>query len=268
MVILVSKNQFFTLHIHPMLKRLFLGICLLFLCLTSFSQTSEEYFQQGREFENQFQEATALLKYQEALRINPNDAGALDRASILYSREGNRQKNLQTKSADYGQAKKYAALALKLNPNDVQANYAMAVALGQQAMISGAKEKVADAKEVKKYADLTIQLDPHFGRGWFVLGKWNQEMANLNFFEKAAARVLFGGMPEGSLDQAIVDYQKCQLIEPGFILNEYSLGKAYHEQGEDLKAITTLKKALSLRNACLDDAHYKDQCEKLLKDLQ
>jgi tetratricopeptide (TPR) repeat protein len=135
-------------------------------------------------------------------------------------------------------------------------------------MTAGAKEKVAAVKEVKKYAELAIKFNPNYAKAYHVLGKWNYEVANLNTFEKAAAKMLFGGLPEGTLGTAISNYEKCRKLDPSIVLNYLELARAYKENEEQDKAIETLKKAVSLRSVYQDDADIKSQCKKMLEGLE
>lgn len=232
------------------------------------AQTVDELLAQGKQQETQLKETAALNIYKDVLKIQPDQLTALIRASQLSSREGNRQKDKSGKTNYFNQAKSYALQALKIAPNNADANYSMAVAMGRMALISGAKDKVAASKEVKKYAELAIKFNPNLGEAYHVLGKWNYEVANLNVFERSAAKVLFGGLPDGSLANAIANYEKCRQLDPGFILNYYELARAYKQNDEQEKAIDVLKKAITLRTIVQDDPTIKADCKKMLENLQ
>ncbi|MBV8252499.1 MAG: tetratricopeptide repeat protein [Chitinophaga sp.] len=251
-----------------MVKKIITVSLLLLATLVTKAQTVEEMVTQAKQLETQMKEQEAFDKDKEILKIQPTNLDALVQASEMASRIGNRQKDKSTKTTWFNQAKDYAAAALKVNPNSAPANYAMAVAMGRMALISGAKEKVAASKDVKKYAELAIKFDPKMGPAYHVLGKWNYEVANLNVFERGAAKMLFGGLPDGSLANAITNYEKCRQLDPGFILNYYELARAYKANDQSDKAIEVLKKALTLRNITYDDASIKADCQKMLNDLQ
>ncbi|PUZ21728.1 hypothetical protein DCC81_24370 [Chitinophaga parva] len=236
--------------------------------LVSRAQTIEELLQQGDQLVKQMKEVEALGKYKEALKIQPNNLTALTWASLLDSREGNRQEKKDAKSRYFEEAKAYAAQAVAAGPNDPDANYAMAVAMGRIALISGAKDKVAASKDVKRYAELAIKLRPNFGQAWYVLGKWNYEVATLNAFERGAAKMLFGGIPDGSLANAIADYEKCRQLDPGFILNYYDLAVAYKQNDQLDKAEEILRKVPALRPVSQDDPKIKADAKKMLEDMQ
>ncbi|MCW3464310.1 tetratricopeptide repeat protein [Chitinophaga nivalis] len=232
------------------------------------AQSVSDMVEEAKQLEKQMKEAEALEKDKEILKIQPNEITALTQASQLCSRVGNRQKSKSDKVTYFNQAKSYAQQALKIAPDNADANNAMAVAMGRMALISGAKDKVAASKDVKKYAEIAIKLNPSLAQAYHVLGKWNFEVANLNVFERGAAKMLFGGLPEGTLQVAINNYEKCRQLDPGFILNYYELARAYKQNDQQDKAIEVLKKALTLRNISQDDASIKVDCKKMLDDLQ
>lgn len=240
----------------------------LFIQGTTYGQTADELVDQAKSLEKQMKEAPALVLYKDVLKIQPDNIAALTGASELCSREGYRQKDKEEKLRNYNDARSFAEEAVKLAPENADANYVMAVAMGRQALIGGAKEKVAASKEVKRYAELAIKFNPNYAKAYHVLGKWNFEVANLNVLEKGAAKVLFGGLPDGSIQLAIQNYEKCRKLDPSIILNYLELAKAYKQNDEQDKCIDVLKKAVGLRNVYQDDAGIKAECKKMLDEMQ
>lgn len=251
-----------------MLKWIMTVSCLFMTVLFVKAQSVTDMMEEARQLEKQMKESDAFEKDKEILKIQPNDLDALNQASQLCSRIGNRQKSKDDKVNYFNQAKSYAQKALAVNPNSADANLSMAIAMGRIALISGAKDKVAASKDIKKYAELAIKFNPQLGQAYHVLGKWNYEVANLNVFERGAAKMLFGGLPDGSLQNAVTNYEKCMQLDPGFLLNYYELARAYKANDQQDKAIDVLKKALTLRSITQDDASIKADCKKMLDDLQ
>ncbi|MEC5146219.1 hypothetical protein [Chitinophaga sp. 212800010-3] len=251
-----------------MLKWIMTVSCLFMTVLFVKAQSVTDMMEEARQLEKQMKESDAFEKDKEILKIQPNDLDALNQASQLCSRIGNRQKSKDDKVNYFNQAKSYAQKALAVNPNSADANLSMAIAMGRIALISGAKDKVAASKDIKKYSELAIKFNPQLGQAYHVLGKWNYEVANLNVFERGAAKMLFGGLPDGSLQNAVTNYEKCMQLDPGFLLNYYELARAYKANDQQDKAIDVLKKALTLRSITQDDASIKADCKKMLDDLQ
>lgn len=251
-----------------MFNKVFASAALMLLSVFSFAQTADELVDQARQQEKQMKDAAALSAYKDALKIQPDNIAALTGASEVSSREGYRITDKEEKSRFYTEAKSYAEQALKLAPENAEANYVMAVALGRIALTAGAKEKVAASKEVKRYTELAIKFNPNYAKAYHVLGKWNYEVANMNALEKAAAKMLFGGMPEATLQDAITNYEKCRKLDPSFLRNYQELAQAYKENEELEKAIEVLRKAVTLRPVFQDDLNIKSACKKMLEDLE
>ena len=240
----------------------------LFIFMPVFSQNIAELLVKADRFEKQLNEEEAYSTYKEILKADPKHLKALTMCSELASRIGKRQAD-KNKSIDfYNAAKIYAQRALNVDSTDAEANCSMAIAMGRMAMISGGKEKVVNVREIKRYADLALKYNPNSFKGWHILGKWNFEVSNLNAIEKAAVKILYGGVPKASIDDAIKYYEKAKSIEPSFILNLYELAKAYRKNKQDDKAIENINKLLKLPNKTAEDSLYKQESKKMLQELQ
>lgn len=246
--------------------RILLSVSILCCCLLSIAQSANDYVSQAIKMEQAKNEVAALDKYKKALLIDKNNVEALCGASFMCSRIGNREKDEAKKKAFFNTAKLFAEQALKLNANSSRANYIMAVAMGRMALISGSKDKVAASRDIKKHADLAVKLDPKNSGAWHVLGKYNYEVSNLNFAERGAAKILFGGLPPGDNKTAIKCYEKCKSIDGTYLINLHDLALAYKQDDQLEKAKETLKLAVSLNERFQDDASIKAACQKLLKE--
>jgi tetratricopeptide (TPR) repeat protein len=120
-------------------------------------------------------------------------------------------------------------------------------------------------KEIKKFADKAIQINPNNFKAWHILGKWHYEISNLNFFEKAAIKLFYGGLPESSFKISIKSYEKAKSINSKFCLNYLELAKAYEKNDDINQAITNLKLLLQLPNSIEDDFAIKQEASDLLK---
>lgn len=214
-------------------------------------------------------EIGALLKYKEALKIQYTNLQALTKASELCSRIGKRQTNIKSQEDFYVAAKLYAEAALKVSPTNSEANCVMAMSLGHLSMSKSNKEKIHTAKDLKKYIDLSLKDNPNNYKAWHVLGRWHYEISNLNVFEKAAVKILFGGLPPASIKQSIAAFEKAHAItKTGFVLNCLELARAYKKNGDKDKAIKILEYMLTMPNHTEDDPALKVIGKKLLSELK
>ncbi|MCK7553861.1 hypothetical protein MKQ70_02100 [Chitinophaga sedimenti] len=251
-----------------MFKKIFGLLIPVFAALTLQAQTVEELQAEAQTLEKQMNEVAALQKYKDILKIQPTNVDALVQASTLSVREGYRQKDKAAKQTFYTAAKTYIDQALAAAPESPEVNFTMAVVLGRMGMIAPAKEKVAAAKEVKKYIDLALKFKPEYGEAFHLLGKWNYELANMSSLERTAAKVLFGGAPPGTMQDAIANYEKCRKIKPGYIINYYDLAVAYHQDNKDTEAMEVLRKLNGIRPVTYDDTLTKAEGKKMLEGMQ
>lgn len=233
---------------------------------TAMSQDITSIIKEAERLETVPDEAGALKKYKEALKLQPTHVQALWKSSQLCSRIGQRQQNAKNRDDYYTAAKIYAETALKLDPNNSDANTSMAIALGRATMTKSGKEKVSAAKDLKRYVDAAIRANPSNFLAWHVLGRWHYEISNLNAIERAAVKVFYGSFPPSSLKEGIAAFEKARSLSPGFILNYLELAKAYHRNDDDEKATATLNTMMLQPNYTEDDAAIKETGKKLLKD--
>lgn len=244
-------------------------ILILFLNRTiSFSQNSDDLFREAERIEFQPNEKLALNKYFQLIKLKPDHFSALYKCSELCSRIGSREKDNNTRDDYYNKALYYAKQLVKLNPNSDLSYVAMGIASGRIALTKSGKDKVSYVRDIKRYADMAIKINPESYKAWHILGKWNYEVSNLNFFESLAVEMLFGGLPDASINASIRCYEKARQLKPEFCLNYLELAKAYEKNDQKDMAIAILKKVMLIPNSNEDDPIVKKEASQLLKDLE
>jgi tetratricopeptide (TPR) repeat protein len=222
---------------------------------------------EGQKLESIFDEANALNKYKEVLKVAPQNMTALSRCSELCSSIGNKQSSTKDRDAYFKTALVYAQTALKLYPESDITNISMAIAVGRMVLTKSGKEKIASVKDLKAYAEKAIKVNPGNFKGWHILGKWHYEVANLSSFERAAAKLLFGALPGASFSNAILCYEKAKTLNPNFLLNLLELARVYKKTGETAKAKAALTTLQGLKNSAPDDARIKIEAKAMLDKL-
>ncbi len=238
----------------------------LFLSLFSVAQTEQQLVLQADKYEAALNEMAAFETFKQVIKVNPRHHYALWKASELCSRIGNRQTTTKTKQQYFGWGKSYAEAAIKAAPTSADGYYVMAVAMGRMALSGSGKEKINAVKEIKSNAEKAVALNPKHGRAWHVIGKWHYEVSDLNMFEKAGVKLMYGGLPPASIKQAIQAYEKAKLYEPNFALNFLELAKAYKRDGQKQKGVALLKVLPTLPGKTADDTRIKTEGADLLKD--
>ncbi len=242
---------------------------LFFMLMNLFAASAQDInaiIREGDRLEAIPDETAAFKKFKEVLKVQANNVYALTRCSELCSRIGKRCADAKTRDDYYSGAKIYAETALKVNPASSDANCVMAIAMGRVALSKSGKEKISAAKEIKRYAELSLKYNQANFKAWHVLGKWHYEVSNLSMFERAAAKVFFGGVPAASLTESINAYEKARQLDAGFVLNYLELAKAYKRNKQKDKAIALLKTLLNLPNKTEDDETVKKESRGLLKE--
>lgn len=231
------------------------------------TQSASTLIKEADNLERSLKEVSAYNKFREVLRIDPRNYYALWKCSELCSRIGNRQQTKKAKEDYFRAGKIYAETAIKVNQNGADGYYALAVAMGRKALIESGNERINAVREIKINAEKAISLNPNHGRAWHVIGKWHYEVSNLNAIEKAALKVIYGGLPKASIRESIAAYEKAKNLEPVFALNNLELAKAYHRNSQNEKAIALLKVLPSIPNKTEDDPRIKEEGRLLLQKL-
>lgn len=223
--------------------------------------------QQAEAYKKAFKDEDALKKYLEVVKIQPGNVAALCSISELYNVLGKRLKEKEDQKDYYRKGKDFAARAIKADPNNSEANFAMAVSMGRMALMYSGEEKIKAVKEVKTYADKCIQIDPANFKGYHVLGKWHYEISRLTSLERWLVKVAYGSLPKSSYDEAAKNYEKSMQLNPSFLLNYLELAKVYKEKGDKQKARNLVNQMLKMPLVTSDDSKIKSLGKELLNDL-
>ena len=227
-----------------------------------------ELLESARELQAQHRDPEALALYRKVLEAEPNHFDAVCAASYLYGRVGKRLSK-SAREQHYQQALELAERALEQRPDDPESNFVMAWACGGIAMISGAKEKARLAGKIRDRVEITLEKDPRHHRAWYVLANWYYKIADANFLERAAARLLFGGLPRDvSFEKAASAYRKAVDLRPNLILYHYELALALCKAGKKGEALEQLEYASELDPLTSDDPATLAACNKLMRELR
>jgi tetratricopeptide (TPR) repeat protein len=233
-------------------------------------QTVETLMEDAFRFEKEFKPDEALKKYKAILIQNPDHAKALWHASRMTSNEASRIKDEEKKRFKLLEAEKYSRRSLERDSMDADAHFSLLVALGLMSEIApSAREKIKDALIIRDEAEKIIGIDSTYALAYFVLGKWHYEISKLNWFERMACDLFFGGLPEGvSMDESIRNFNKALKLDPTQIIILYGHATVLHYQEKDKEAIAVLEKALSLPLRDMDDEERKGKCRELLSEIR
>ncbi|WP_299708530.1 hypothetical protein [uncultured Pontibacter sp.] len=220
------------------------------------------------ELKEQYKETEALAVYEEIIAADASNFEALCHASLLHSRMGDRFTDDSRKLEHFNTAKTYATRAYELNSLDARANYAMALSLSCLAMVSGPKQRLALIAQVKDYLDATLLTDGVHADAWHLLGRWYFKMANLNFAEVTAYKMM-GSLNGRANNQDAVHAMKMAIQHnPSNLRYYYDLACIYQEMKEKEASVATLQQAvaLNLDLQTKEEMELSRRCKIMLQD--
>lgn len=208
----------------------------------------------------------ALTLCLEAEKASPNDSEILRRIAKQYAELVLDAPDQAQKRSRADQALNFARRSVAASPKNALTHLSLAICYGRAATVSDAKTKIAYSKLIKQHADDALALDPNNDLTHFVLGSWCYEMANLNGFLRAMARVVYGAIPTATNKDAVRFLEKAVALNPRRVSNHAALGRAYAALGDTERAKQSLSKALTLPNGDkADDIVKKEVRENLAK---
>ncbi|MFQ5751316.1 MAG: hypothetical protein ACE5HI_04905, partial [bacterium] len=169
----------------------------------------------------------------------------------------------------YYVAEKWARKAVTLCPDTANSHFFVAVSAGLLALYEGGKRKINRSRMVREEAEKTLALDPQHHGAYHVLGRWHRELANLNWFLKTMAKIVYGGVPTGaSLEAAVQNFKRAIEIKPDWINHHKQLGLTYMSMHRWELARKEFETALKLPIQDHQDPSHKEKCQKLLQKIK
>jgi len=222
------------------------ALCALGLAGIAKAQSADELIRQGDDCLEKHDSKGALGFYQRADELEPRKEEILRRISRAYSdlmgaeTASAEKKELGTKALEAAQA------AVAADPRNAQAHLCVAIVYGQLALLESPRRQVEYSALIKQEAETATALDPRLEYAWYVLGRWNYEMAALNPFLKAVAQAIYGRFPDASYEKAVVCFQKAAALNPRRAIHFIELGRACAALGKNLEARAAIRKGLAL----------------------
>lgn len=168
--------------------------------------------------------------------------------------------------------KKLAALALDsalravaADTNSAKAHLCVAVAYAKNFPFSDTRTQVEFSRRIKIEAETAIRLDPTNDISYYLLARWQFGVANMNFLVKGFVKIVYGGLPAASNDEAIRNFQTAIRLAPKRIIHRAELARVYHAIGEEGLALAELKLCATLTPGDKDDADDQKMAADILK---
>jgi tetratricopeptide (TPR) repeat protein len=243
-----------------------LAICLA-PTLVFASPDAAELVKQGDALDAKLDNARALQMYLAAEKLGETSPDTLYRIARQYALLMNDAPS-DDKQRELGEkALSYAKRGVAANPNHAKSVLSVAICYGRLIRFEGARTKVEYSRLVKENAEKALKLDPSDSYAWHVLGAWNYELAQMGAFTRTFVKVVYGGMPAASNEEAARLFSKAVEIAPDRMSHRVELGRTYAALGKRDEARAELRKALSLPDKEKDDAESRKRASETLASL-
>lgn len=245
----------------------FRSVILIFLTTScAFSETAAEWVKKGDDFDADRKTKEALEAYQKADALKPDQATVFIKIAKQYgdlmpSLKGNARKEAAQKSLEYSH--KAVAIAPKLSDSHL----ALALSLGKNTEFLGNKEKLQASREIKSSAEQALKLNPKSDYAHHMLGRWHQEIADIGGATRLLAKVVYGGIPKGSYQEALDHFKKAREINSKRLIHQIEYGRTLAMMGKDEDAKREIKKGLDMPNREADDAESKLRGKATLNEI-
>lgn len=216
---------------------------------------------------------TSLAVIQSLPLRGKSDAGALQsshekgsaniqKASVQYEL-GRTTSDVKERAEYFRRAEEFAQQAIKAEPQSDEGYKWLAIALGAQAEDVNVRAQIQLSRRVKENIEKALSLDPNDDISLLVLSRWHYKVASLQPWTRALVKLVYGGLPQASLEQA-AELQLRAIAKKDRIAHRYSLAKIYYQMGRRDAALEQLRRAIALPVTFPEEA---DDLEKARRKL-
>lgn len=221
--------------------------------------------EEARAAEVRFDVPSALEIYRKIDALQPNNPVILQKISKQLSDGSEDVKDPRQRKKQVEEALVYSQRALALAPHNPVYLLSMAVCYGKLTAFADNQTKINYSRLVKRYAEEALAADPTYDWAHHVLGRWNYEIAQVGGPARAAARLLYGGLPAGSCAEAIKHLEKAVELNGAVPAHHIELGFAYLSCGDKTRATTQFEQGIALPSLEKHDEANKARARALLQ---
>jgi tetratricopeptide (TPR) repeat protein len=212
--------------------------------------------------------AGALSLFREADAARPNNAFILQKISRELSDLTADVPDTATKKRLAGEALVYAQRATDLDPKNPINVLSLAICHGKLGLYSDNRTRIEYSRRVKEEAERALALDPNYDWAYHVLGRWNYEVASLSGPTRLVVKLIYGGLPNASCEQAVADLKKAMELSPDTVAHQLELGFAYLACGKKAEARAQFEQGLARPSHEKYDEEEKAKARAALEKLK
>ncbi|XP_031584237.1 regulator of microtubule dynamics protein 1 [Oreochromis aureus] len=143
-----------------------------------------------------------------------------------------------------------------------------AVCLSDVGDYEGVKVKIGNSYIIRDHLERAIELNPKDATSIHILGYWCFAFAELPWYQRKVAAVIFSSPPESTYEEALAFFLKAEEVDPNFYSkNLLMLGKTYLAMKDKEKALLWLTKTKEYPAHTLEDKEVHNEAVDLLKKL-
>jgi hypothetical protein len=222
--------------------------------------------QRGDVADSEHRTTSALASFVEAERLAPNRPEVLLRISKQYSDLVDTARNPAEAQAFAARALSYARRSVEAAPENAKAHLSLAIAYGKLTDFVNSKTRLEYSKIIKAETVKSIALDPTDDFAFHVLGRWHYGVANLNPMLRMMAKVVYGGLPDASNEEAVRNLQRAAELAPQRMMHRSELAKAYIAIGKKELARREWKAVLQLPAGDAEEREMQRSAQQALKE--
>jgi tetratricopeptide (TPR) repeat protein len=234
------------------------------------AQSVSDHIAQGNRDRATRDAASALKAFEAALAIDASNYDALVNAAECAVELGEFNANAKQRDALFRSAEQYARRAVAANPSGAEGHFELAQALGRTALSQGPRDRIKYGIEVRDQALAALKIDPQHSGALHVMGLWNAEVMRLNSFARMIAKNFLGGkiFNEANWDEAQKYMERSVAADSARIAHRLDLGAVYADRKMRDEAIAHFEWIARAPVTDFNDAHYKEQAARRLKELR
>jgi tetratricopeptide (TPR) repeat protein len=228
---------------------------------------ADDLISKGDALDAQLRTQEALKVYLEAEKLSPSDASLLIKIAKQHGESMTLMKDDGDKRRAGESALAYSKRALALAPKMADAHLAVAICYGRLLDLVPARQRVEYSRLVREGAEKAIKIDPNSDYAWHMLGRWHQAVATMDGLIKVIVKIVYGGLPDASLEEAAKCFDKARSIKPDRLSHTVELGRTYAMMKRTKEARLYLDQGLAMENKERDDPDTKARGRESLKAL-
>lgn len=252
--------------------RFALAFSLLALPLPARAQSARDHVALGTAAAQVHDLRTALAHFDAALARDTTMYEANWRAALVLLDQGAQipdKTKSPTRDSLYARAERLARRAVATDSLGPDGHFALAAALGREALTMGTHDRIRRAAAIRTEALRAVALDPRHDGAWHILGVWNAEIMRLSGLSRFFAKRFLGAgiFGRASWAEATEDMERAVALDPGRLYHHLELARIYADRKRYAEARTELARVAALPDREIMDSAYRRQGAELARKL-